>query len=216
MAPRLLPCGPRAVLVELDDLEQVLAVADAVRSAAAAGDAGFEYVVDVVPAAVTVLVVLDEDGDLAGLRRELPRLASAAPAAVHRPGPGGPPVEIVVRYDGPDLDEVAAITGLTRHEVVRAHTSTDWRVAFGGFAPGFAYLIGGDARLRVPRRREPRTTVPAGSVAVAGEFSAVYPRSSPGGWQLLGQADVVLFDVARDPPALLGPGATVRFVERRP
>ena len=94
-----------------------------------------------------------------------------------------------MRYDGPDLDDVAALTGLSRAEVVAAHTGTPWRVAFGGFAPGFAYLVGGDPRLRVPRRDRPRPSVPAGSVGLAGEFSGVYPRSSPGGWQLLGTTD---------------------------
>ena len=122
-------------------------------------------------------------------------------------------VEIAVRYDGPDLDDVAALTGLSRAEVVAAHTGSPWRVAFGGFAPGFAYLVGGDPRLRVPRRDRPRPSVPAGAVGLAGEFSGVYPRSSPGGWQLLGTTSAVLFDVDRDPPALLHPGTTVRFVD---
>jgi len=122
-------------------------------------------------------------------------------------------LEIPVRYDGPDLAEVAARTGLTTAEVVTAHTATDWQVAFGGFAPGFAYLVGGDRRLRVPRRPEPRTAVPAGAVGLAGEYSAVYPRSSPGGWQLVGRTDVPVWDVERDPPALLQPGTLVRFVD---
>ena len=116
-------------------------------------------------------------------------------------------------YDGPDLHDVAARTGLTTAEVVAAHTALPWRVAFGGFAPGFAYLVGGDPRLVVPRRDHPRPTVPAGAVGLAGEFSGIYPRSSPGGWQLLGTTDVVLWDVDRDPPALLTPGTTVHFVD---
>jgi KipI family sensor histidine kinase inhibitor len=124
-------------------------------------------------------------------------------------------VEIPVTYDGPDLDDVAVLTGLTRDGVVAAHTGTDWRVGFGGFAPGFAYLVGGDPRLRVPRRSEPRTRVPAGAVGLAGEFSGIYPRESPGGWQLLGTTDVVLWDADREPPALLVPGTIVRFVEAR-
>ncbi len=90
-------------------------------------------------------------------------------------------------YDGADLDEVARLTGMTPDQVVAAHTGTLWRVGFGGFAPGFAYLVGGDERLNVPRQSEPRTRVPAGSVALAGEFSGVYPRESPGGWQLIGR-----------------------------
>ena len=124
-----------------------------------------------------------------------------------------PATEIAVSYDGPDLDEVARLTGLTAAEVIAAHTATPWRVAFGGFAPGFAYLTGGDPRLRVPRRGVPRTSVPAGAVALAGEFSAVYPQSSPGGWQLIGRTDTVMFDPARDPAALLRPGDRVRFVQ---
>lgn len=215
--PRLLRCGARGVLVELDGLPQVLALAEAVRSAAATFLPGFTEVVDVVPAAKTVLVTVSDAGDLATLRRELPRLAAAACATTRPADPGdAETVELGVHYDGPDLDDVAAMTGLTRRAVVEAHTATSWRVAFGGFAPGFAYLVGGDDRLQVRRRSEPRTTVPAGSVALAGEYSAVYPRSSPGGWQLLGHTDAVLWDVERDPPALLRPGTTVRFVELRP
>ena len=116
-------------------------------------------------------------------------------------------------YDGPDLAEVARLTGLGEDEVVAAHAGTPWRVAFGGFAPGFAYLVGGDPRLQVPRRDEPRTRVPAGAVGLAGEFSGVYPRESPGGWQLIGRTDAVMWDLDRDPPALLAAGLTVRFTQ---
>ncbi len=119
---------------------------------------------------------------------------------------------MAVVYDGPDLEEVARLTRMTPAEVVAAHTGTAWRVAFGGFAPGFAYLVGGDPRLDVPRRDSSRPKVPAGAVGLAGGYSGVYPRSSPGGWQLLGTTDAVLWDVDRDPPALLAPGSTVRFV----
>ena len=118
-----------------------------------------------------------------------------------------------MHYDGPDLADVAELTGLSVTEVIAAHTGTDWRVAFGGFAPGFAYLTGATRGLRVPRRTEPRTAVPAGRVGLAGEFSAIYPRSSPGGWQLIGRTDVGVFDIDRDPPALLQPGTVVRFVD---
>jgi KipI family sensor histidine kinase inhibitor len=231
MTARLLTCGEHAVLVEVDGLREVLALDDAVRAAIAAGDAAFAGVVDVVPAARTVLVVVEDGGDLASVRDALPRLASqaSAPPTPSHPRPtdraeGGhyetvpperqPPVtEIRVHYDGPDLREICELTGLRTAEVVAAHTQTAWRVAFSGFAPGFAYLCGGDSRLQVPRRSEPRTSVPAGSVALAGEFSAVYPRSSPGGWQLLGHTEAVMWDVERKPPALLQPGSTVRFVD---
>jgi KipI family sensor histidine kinase inhibitor len=118
---------------------------------------------------------------------------------------------IDVRYDGEDLADIARFTGLTVDQVVAAHTGTEWRVAFCGFAPGFSYLIGGDPRLRVPRRDEARVRVPAGSVALAGEFSSIYPRVSPGGWQLLGHTDAVLWDSSADPPAVLRPGAVVQF-----
>jgi KipI family sensor histidine kinase inhibitor len=108
---------------------------------------------------------------------------------------------------------VARLTGLSVQEVIAAHTGAEWRVAFCGFAPGFAYLSWGDPRLAVPRRSQPRTSVPAGSVALAGEFSAIYPRSSPGGWQLIGHTDTVVFDISREPPALLQPDVTVRFAD---
>ena len=116
-------------------------------------------------------------------------------------------------YDGEDLAEVGRLTGLGERGVVEAHTGQTWTVAFAGFSPGFGYLIGQDDRLHVPRRDNPRTKVPAGSVGLAGEFSGVYPRESPGGWQLLGRTDLAMWDLDRDPPALLHPGVRVRFVE---
>lgn len=208
---RLLPMGEAAWLVETDDLEAVLALHAALTPLAQAGSGVWADVDDLVPAARTVLVVARPTTDL-GL------LADEIRAAAHRAGRGSTAlattvVEIPVHYDGPDLDDVATDTGLSREEVVAAHTGTPWRVAFGGFAPGFAYLVGGDPRLAVARRAEPRTRVPAGAVGLAGEFSGVYPRESPGGWQLIGTTEVVLWDADREPPALLGPGTTVRFVE---
>ena len=223
MSRRLLTCGEHAVLVELDGLEEVLAMDGAVRAAVEDGDTAFADVVDVVPAARTLLLVVREGTDLTPVRTALttlsvPTLSRLGPTDPGTPGddtPGqGRPqvIEILVHYDGPDLVEVGELTGLAPHEVVAAHTRMPWRVAFAGFAPGFAYLAGGDRRLRVPRRSEPRTAVPAGSVGLAGEFSAVYPRSSPGGWQLLGHTDAVLWDTDRQPPALLTAGSVVRFV----
>ena len=198
---KVLPFGDAALLVEVDGLTDVLALAAAVRAARPAG------VLDVVPAARTVLLPVAPGTDLGVVRRAVLDLP-VDPAAV----PDGDTVEIAVTYDGPDLADVARLTGLSVDDVVAAHTGTPWRVAFGGFAPGFAYLTGGDERLRVPRRDEPRTTVPAGAVGLAGEFSGVYPRPSPGGWQLIGSTDAVLWDADRDPPALLAPGGWVRFV----
>jgi KipI family sensor histidine kinase inhibitor len=210
-AGRIRRCGEEALLVEVDALAEVLDLAEAVRQAVAQGRPGFERVVDVVPAATTVLVAVAEGAGLGRLPEALNGLDVVAGSGA-RTDPTEA-VEIEVRYEGPDLADVAAQAGLTREEVVAAHTGTPWRVAFGGFAPGFAYLVGGDERLRVPRRSEPRTAVPAGAVALAGEFSAVYPRSSPGGWQLIGRTDSVMWDVDRDPPALLQPGMLVRFVD---
>jgi KipI family sensor histidine kinase inhibitor len=203
---RVLPFGDAALLVEVDDLDAVLALAGAVRAE------GLDGVLDVVPAARTVLLVTEPGTPLEPLVGRVTSLSSAAGAG--STAPDADPVEIEVVYDGPDLAEVARLTGLDEDEVVAAHTGTPWRIAFGGFAPGFAYLTGGDPRLSVPRRDDPRTTVPAGAVGLAGEYSGVYPRPSPGGWQLIGRTDAVLWDVDRDPPALLTPGGTVRFRAR--
>ena len=205
-----LTCGEHAVLVEVGALDGVLTFAHAVKDAVAAGSVGFTEIVDVVPAAATVLIVVGDDAPIVPVRQALASLS--VPASGELPL-SDQVIEIPVCYDGPDLAEVARLTGLSVQDVVAAHTGSDWRVAFGGFAPGFAYLSWGDARLTVPRRPEPRTSVPAGSVALAGDFSAIYPRSSPGGWQLIGHTESVVFDVTREPPALLQPGAAVHFVE---
>lgn len=207
--PRLLPYGDSGVLVELADTETVLAWCDALRAADP------PEVADIVPAARTVLVLAAERTPLSRLRDRLSALSSApAPARRGSDGPDPEPaIEIPVRYDGPDLAEVAQLTGLEEDAVVTAHTGAPWRVAFGGFAPGFGYLTGGDPRLVVPRRAEPRTVVPAGAVGLAGSFSGIYPRESPGGWQLIGTTATRLWDPDREPPALLRPGAVVRFVE---
>ncbi|GAB1814680.1 5-oxoprolinase subunit B family protein [Mycobacterium sp. MUNTM1] len=195
--------GDRALMVQCGSTAEVLAWADALRAAA------IPDVVDVVPAARTVLVKLDGPRHQGVIRHRLRKMnvaASPDTAAERRAD-----VVIDVVYDGPDLAEVADQTGLTIAGVIDAHTSTLWRVGFSGFAPGFAYLVDGDPRLRVPRRAEPRTSVPAGSVALAGDFSAVYPRQSPGGWQLIGRTDAVLWDLQRPNPALLTQGMWVQF-----
>jgi KipI family sensor histidine kinase inhibitor len=206
--------GDSALLLETDDTDAVLAIAAVLAPLVERGEGVWAEVDDLVPAARTLLVVARPTTDLDELGRVLVRTAGrAGPAAVNAQQRA---VEIPVRYDGPDLHEVAGLTGLTPDEVIAAHTGSAWRVGFGGFAPGFAYLVGGDPRLSVARRAEPRTRVPAGSVGLAGEFSGVYPRESPGGWQLIGSTDVVLWDAERHPPALLAPGTTVRFVESAP
>jgi KipI family sensor histidine kinase inhibitor len=199
---RVLPYGERALLLEVDGTPEVHALRAALDAAA------LEGVVELVPAARTVLVLLDP-----GVTR-LDTVAAAAQlldlTAV--PAPSGTIVQIEVSYDGSDLGEVARRTGLTGAEVVALHTAPTYTAAFSGFAPGFAYLTGLDPRLRLPRRDTPRTRVPAGSVAIASEFAAVYPTASPGGWHLLGRTDRILFDPHRDPPALLPPGTRVQFV----
>jgi KipI family sensor histidine kinase inhibitor len=206
----LLSCGEHAVLVEVSGLDEVLAFTQAVREAVSAGVPELTDVIDIVPAAATVLVVVKDEAPIAPVRHALAALPVAASDETRT---SDEVIEIPVHYDGPDLAEVARLTELSAAEIIAAHTGSDWRVAFCGFAPGFAYLSGGDHRLAVPRRSQPRTSVPSGSVALAGEFSAIYPRSSPGGWQLIGHTDTVVFDVAREPPALLQPGLAVRFVE---
>jgi KipI family sensor histidine kinase inhibitor len=167
-------------------------------------------VIDVVPGARSILVRCDPD--VLPLRALRAWAAGTRPVAVGT-SPPGPTVEIPVRYDGEDLDEVARLLGTTPRDVVRRHTSATWTVAFCGFAPGFGYLVSAGADLTVPRRSSPRPLVPAGAVGLAGEFSGVYPRSSPGGWQLLGSTDAVLWDPDAEPAALLAPGTLVRFRE---
>jgi KipI family sensor histidine kinase inhibitor len=199
--------GDDALLLELSGTAEVLAWTEELRAAELLG------VLDIVPASRTVLV------KLAGPRYQEPTRQRLAKLRVERaevdestaPLGNEPDVVIDVTYDGADLDEVARLSGLTPAEVVAVHTAAPVRVGFSGFAPGFAYLLGGDPRLHVPRRAEPRTAVPTGSVGLAGEFSGVYPRESPGGWQLIGHTDAVLWDVDRDVPALLTPGMWVQF-----
>ena len=188
--------GRRAALVEVDDAGQALSLALWVRERVTAED--------VVPAARTVLV--DGIDDVASL---------AALLAGWTPGPVqavGALVEVEVTYDGPDLATVGEAWGIGPDDVALRHAAREYVVAFCGFAPGFGYLTGLPARCDVPRRPTPRTAVPAGSVALAGPYTGVYPRSSPGGWQLIGTTDLVLWDPARVPAALLSPGARVRFV----
>lgn len=195
--------GDAALLLEFDSTAEVLAWTDAI------GQAELPGVLDVVPAARTVLLKLAGPPYQAPTRQRLGTLRVPADAAEAPPRSADVTIEVV--YDGPDLQEVARLTGLTVDQVVTAHTARPWRVGFGGFAPGFAYLVGGDPRLVVPRRNEPRTAVPAGSVGLAGEFSGVYPRQSPGGWQLIGHTDAVLWDINRAEPALLTSGMWVQF-----
>lgn len=213
MRARVLPYGQRAMLVELDSLGTVLSL-----HAALTGARRPAALADAVPGARTLLVVATSAGGLAGLRRATEDVLAGLQVDQGMPaekgGTPGQAVVIEVTYDGADLEDVAEATGLTRDEVVQAHTGRDWTVGFAGFAPGFAYLVDGDPRLRVPRRTTPRPQVPQGAVGLAGEFSGIYPRPSPGGWQLIGTTDAALWDPGRTPPALLLPGNRVRFVDR--
>ena len=162
--------------------------------------------VELVPAARTVLAaVRPGSGGLAAVRRALPAELAGQPRRDPREA------RIPVQYDGPDLETVARTAGLSIDQAIELHASATYSVAFCGFAPGFGYLVGLPEPLRQARLDKPRTSVPAGAVGVAGEFTGVYPRSSPGGWRLLGHTDAVLFDASREPAALLAPGDQVRF-----
>ncbi|MET7477921.1 5-oxoprolinase subunit PxpB [Streptomyces sp. NPDC005648] len=203
---RALRVGDTALLVEVASGDEVQALqAELLRRRAE----GALPVREIVPAARTVL--LDGLTDPAALAAEL--TAAEVPPAPPRARAA---IEIPVRYDGPDLADVAAHWGVSEREATRIHAGTEFTVAFCGFAPGFGYLTGLPRHYDVPRRATPRTAVPAGSVALAGPYTGVYPRSSPGGWQLIGSTDTVLWDHARVPAALLSPGTRVRFVPAEP
>ena len=194
--------GERGLLVEVEDLEMVHRLHAALRELDPPG------VVELVPAYRTVLIVADP-----GQAEALDELADRLPGLELPPAEAvaGETVEIPVRYDGEDLPEVAGLTGLEPDEVVRRHTAPEYTVAFLGFSPGFPYLVGLDPALEVPRRDTPRTSIPAGSVGLAGNQTGIYPTATPGGWQLIGRTELTLFDSARDPPALLAPGTSLRF-----
>ena len=218
------PVGRDAILADYPDTATALAAAAAVRALEPV------ELIELVPAERTLLLLGATAQDAAALETLLGQLPAApedrADIAVHTVG---------VVYDGEDLDEVAALLGMSAQALVTAHTSTRWTAAFGGFAPGFAYLLPATDDDRppakrpdfpaaaplagppwdVPRRAEPRTRVPSGAVALASRYSAIYPRPSPGGWQLIGRTDAVLFDPERSRPALLMPGDEVRFEARR-
>ncbi|MEV7799188.1 urea amidolyase family protein [Microbacterium foliorum] len=200
---RILTASDHALLVEAADLDEAMRLN-------LAWD-GVRGVVERIPGARTVLVRFD------------PLVASAADLAealaateidtAHLPTTGE--VIVPVRYEGEDLDEAASLLGVSASELVNRHLAADWKVAFSGFAPGFGYVVSSDPLFDVPRRSSPRTRVPAGSVALAGAFTGVYPRESPGGWQLIGRTDALMWDIDRNPPALLSPGTTVRFEQVR-
>ena len=197
--------GERAAVLDVDVAPAAAATAIHLLATAAG-----VTLAEIVPGAATVLVIATDPSQLLALLARLPELASQL-AVSSAPGPGDV-LEVPVRYDGPDLAAVASATRLPVEDVIRLHSAVTYRAAFTGFAPGFAYLTGLDPRLILPRRSTPRPSVPAGSLAIADVYTAVYPRSSPGGWHLIGTTDTPLFDPTRDPPALLAPGSLVRFV----
>lgn len=229
--PRFAPMGEHAVLVGPLEPDAVLRFFSALDAAPLPGQ------IDLVPGAESLLVVFapSAPANSAAVRDvDLRWRASAATGvAAQRPdggnvniagrgtgdqreGSSDEPVNIDVVYDGPDLGDVAQLVGLSTEAVMAAHTAATWRVAFCGFAPGFAYLDGGDTGLAVPRRDEPRAEVASGAVGLAGSYSGVYPRPSPGGWRIIGRTDAELWDLAREPSALLRPGMTVQFRPVRP
>jgi KipI family sensor histidine kinase inhibitor len=205
----LVPVGPSGWLVELEDEDAVLPLS---RHLFGLRDGGrLDGVLDIVPGARTVLLDCDVVGPQRGALAEVLQAWDRG----DEPQESAPaPVEIPVVYDGIDLDDVARLSGLSTAEVVDLHTGSDLLVAFCGFSAGFAYITGTPAALHVPRLSVPRTAVPPGSVAIAEEFTSVYPRRSPGGWRLIGTTGVRLWNQDQTPPALLSPGTRVRFAAR--
>ena len=205
---RTLWAGDRAVLVEVADLDSALGLHARLQERQAS-DSPIAGIAEILPAARTVLVRFRP------WETTREALVDALDAIDDSPADAGAGqlVEIPVDYSGEDLGDVAQLLGLSVEDVIDAHTGSTYRAAFAGFAPGFVYLVDGDPRLDVPRRETPRTRIPAGSVGLAGTFSGVYPRQSPGGWQLLGTTTSLMWDVDREPPALVQPGDRVRFTQ---
>jgi KipI family sensor histidine kinase inhibitor len=214
--PSILPLGEGAWTVTLGDRVDPAIHRQVIALAARIEEADVPGVIETVPAYATVTVFFDPaTADADALRATLASLADPThrppvQALTHQPSDGRL-VTVPVRYDGPDLDAVAQASGLPRDEVVRRHSTPEYRVYLLGFAPGFAYLGDLDPALVLPRRGTPRTRVPAGSVAIAGAQTAVYPLPTPGGWHLIGSTSLRMFDPARRPAALLAAGDRVRF-----
>jgi inhibitor of KinA len=202
---RILPMGEAAVLAEcaLADVAAANTYAHALANALAA-------TFEVLPAIRSVLIRFDP------LHQTTTQVIAAIEAQIARLGAPEPPegrvVTIPVGYDGPDLEEASHALGLSMDDLIRQHTAQPWRVLMIGFAPGFPYIGPLPPALSLPRRATPRPAVPAGSVAIAAGFTGIYPARLPGGWHLIGQTDVVLFDPQRTPPALLSAGDRVQFV----
>ena len=198
------PAGDRAVLIELKDNDAVQRLAAGLEAQRG------EELEEIVPGHETLLLVWRRGAPPLGAIEQLISGAELTAEASAQPAE----IELRVRYDGPDLAAVAESCGFSPQELVTRHLACRYRVGFIGFSPGFAYLLGGDAALQPPRLAEPRTRVPAGALAIAGPYSAVYPRSSPGGWNLIGSCDEPIFDPTQNPPALLTAGTVVRLVAK--
>ena len=206
-APRTLPAGDRAVLVEFDAAPSSALFAHHLAAQPPA------EVADLVAAERTILVVATPGTSRSALRDVLADRLHTRGRQNDLFELAGEEVTIGVHYDGADLDDVARITGLTPTQVIAAHTNTTWTCSFIGFAPGFGYLTSSESPFDLPRRAQSRPQVPAGAVALAGKYSAVYPRSSPGGWQLIGTTDTPLWNLEASPPSLLRAGIRVRFTD---
>lgn len=200
---RFLPVNLDTMMIELDDLGQTLALLDSLNAEPVEG------INELVPAARTILVTF------------YPGIVSAKEIAANvrarnltaRQASNPTLVEVPVYYVGPDLQEVADMLGVSPQEVIRRHTESEYMVAFTGFAPGFAYMTGGHPSFDIPRKKVPRTRLPAGAVGLAGTFSGVYPHASPGGWQIIGVTPMPMWDIMRDPPSVMQPGFRVRFAD---
>ncbi|QEM81173.1 urea amidolyase family protein [Halomonas binhaiensis] len=203
---RFLPVNSHTLMVELEDLQQTLSLFHALQRAPIKG------IVELVPAARTLLTTFQPE--VISRQHLIEQLAGcdldqgSISATRH--------LKIPVHYEGEDLKHVAELLGISSHEVIQRHTQSTYHVAFSGFAPGFAYLSSDDSLLNVPRRSEPRTRIPPGAVALAGAFSGIYPKASPGGWQIIGHTSLNMWDLDRTPPALLQPGDQVHFVDAGP
>lgn len=203
---RILPAGSRALLIQPEDPSAVDALASTLRDGRLAG------ISDVLPAAQTILVTTKPDAALRDLEQSIRRLFTSADHVEATVDSGSEIVRIPVSYNGSDLNDVAAILAISVDDVIREHTSRIWKCAFVGFAPGFGYLVSNTPGLAVPRRVQSRTSVPPGAVALADGYSAVYPRRSPGGWQIIGTTTLSTWDLALPEPALIRPGHRVQFV----
>ncbi|ASJ00401.1 5-oxoprolinase subunit PxpB [Thermococcus gorgonarius] len=211
MKPELKPAGDSALLISFGETideeinERVHAIARAIEKA------GFEWLVETVPAYSSLLVIYDPlKVTYAQVEASIKPLLNAEGSAFE-----GRLVKIPVVYGGkygPDIEFVAKHNGLTVDDVIEIHSRPVYRVYFLGFLPGFAYLGGMDERIATPRLEKPRLKVPAGSVGIAGKQTGIYPLESPGGWRLIGRTPLRLFNPAKEPPTLLQPGDRVKFV----